>query len=576
MTSLKLTDLMIQNQAHTARLLQRLLSLAFFIKFFLLLFMFYGYQRYVPQHGVLIITLMVEAVCLILLNMGHHQTAFRVLVSAILISCLGTGLVFGAFPVYLMGGVLMASISAGMLLGIGPLIITAISGFGIWALFMTLNLSGIVPVTHQMLTTAELWVSQTGFVGLLLLMLCFMVRRLYHLIDIQNAQANQLRATLAELQSTALSHSQISKIKDELEISNMRYQTVIVASTGGIIEWDAASGLIQIDETTAQLIGLETDRLSHQPQTLLQYVHHDDRDRVWQEYCQLMQQGKERYESECRIVRTDGRLAWVMMRGIVHYDDQHRAQNMFIVHIDITERREAEQRLVEAKLEKEKLNLLAKFINDASHHFRTSLTVIMTSVWLLKRTQDEDKRRERIDFIEEHAITLNRLLESMFKMFRIDMVTALSLEPTPVNALIEEVVERSENFARKNTVTLTSVLDHTNPRVKADPDELGQAILNVVENGIIFNQPEGAVIITTRHDAHYVYIEVSDTGVGIPPEEQQRIFERFYKTDPARSKAGMGLGLTMSKKIIDLHGGEISVRSDEGRGSTFIIRLPAN
>jgi len=368
--------------------------------------------------------------------------------------------------------------------------------------------------------------------------------------------------------------TELKNMRNDLELSKMRYQSAVMASRGGVIEWDIRKHTIHANPTALEMLGISTSQHTFNADMMRQYIHPDDIEQVQREYEQAIAQRDEQYSSEYRLVHSDGNVIWVMVRGILRYASDGTPDSMVLIYIDMTDQKLAEKRALEVALEKEKLNLLTKFVNDASHHFRTSLTVILTSVWLLKRTQDPDKLRERVEFIEEHAITLNRLFDSLFKMFRIDMLNVLSLSPVRINELVQEVLERTETFALKNHIILETDLDDSNPIICADPDELGQALLNIVENAVIFSDEGGVVRVCTRKDEKNLYIDVIDGGIGIDPAEHTRIFERLYKSDPARSKGGLGLGLTMSRKLIELHHGEIFVDSQLGQGSTFTIRLP--
>jgi two-component system phosphate regulon sensor histidine kinase PhoR len=112
--------------------------------------------------------------------------------------------------------------------------------------------------------------------------------------------------------------------------------------------------------------------------------------------------------------------------------------------------------------------------------------------------------------------------------------------------------------------------------MKIDKDRIRQTITNLVHNAIKFNYPGGKVIISTDFNNESVSCSVSDTGMGISKEDLPHIFERFYKADKARSQGGSGLGLAIAKHTIQAHGGSISVKSEEGKGSTFSFILPFN
>ena len=102
----------------------------------------------------------------------------------------------------------------------------------------------------------------------------------------------------------------------------------------------------------------------------------------------------------------------------------------------------------------------------------------------------------------------------------------------------------------------------------------GETLINLVHNAVKFNSPGGKIVISTKHDKEFVIVSVSDTGMGISKDDLLHIFERFYKADKARSRGGSGLGLAIAKHTVQAHGGNITVKSEEGKGSTFTFNLP--
>jgi two-component system phosphate regulon sensor histidine kinase PhoR len=131
-------------------------------------------------------------------------------------------------------------------------------------------------------------------------------------------------------------------------------------------------------------------------------------------------------------------------------------------------------------------------------------------------------------------------------------------------------------LAKSRTITLTTELNPNIPAIKVDRDRIRQTLTNLVHNAIKFNHPGGKVIISTNYNNESTIVSVSDTGMGISKEDLPHIFERFYKADKARSQGGSGLGLAIAKHTIQAHGGNISVKSEEGKGSTFSFTLPIN
>ena len=151
----------------------------------------------------------------------------------------------------------------------------------------------------------------------------------------------------------------------------------------------------------------------------------------------------------------------------------------------------------------------------------------------------------------------------------------MSFQSANVNSLVEMVLKRLRPIARKRNI---EVIFESMREVTADIDEvkLSLAINNLVENAIKYNKEDGWVRVTLDADHKFFYLKVADSGVGIPEEFKDRVFERFYRVDKARSRetGGTGLGLAITKNVILLHHGAIRVESKEGEGTIFLVRIP--
>jgi signal transduction histidine kinase len=140
--------------------------------------------------------------------------------------------------------------------------------------------------------------------------------------------------------------------------------------------------------------------------------------------------------------------------------------------------------------------------------------------------------------------------------------------------LVREVARQARFLSDGHVEVSLDQVDEA--RVDGDPDHLKQLMLILADNAVKYTPPGGHVSLAARQDNGHLRLEVADSGVGIRPEEQARIFERFYRADPARSPGGAGLGLAIARWIAEEHGGTIAVQSSPGRGSLFRVELPAN
>ncbi|MHB0999080.1 MAG: sensor histidine kinase [Armatimonadota bacterium] len=222
-------------------------------------------------------------------------------------------------------------------------------------------------------------------------------------------------------------------------------------------------------------------------------------------------------------------------------------------------------------------NTRREFIGNVSHDLRSPVSNIrITSEVLERRAEklgDDSAKLFRIVVLETER--LERMIDELMELSAIESgKLVLHKEVFTVRQLLEELVQVANRQAEEKHLTI-GILADPEHKVVADRDRLGRAIMNILDNAIKFTPSGGQVVVSARIDGFELIIEVSDTGIGIPAGDIGKVFERFYRTDKARSqKGGTGIGLAIVKYIIDAHEGKVEVRSKEGRGSTFIITLP--
>jgi signal transduction histidine kinase len=211
------------------------------------------------------------------------------------------------------------------------------------------------------------------------------------------------------------------------------------------------------------------------------------------------------------------------------------------------------------------------FVSDASHELRTPLAVLRAQVELLDRETDEQRRHQGTRTLLRRLDELDRLVG--------DMLTLASAE---AGQLVEpRTVDLGEFFEDlRRDLPLFGERDYqvhpVNGTLQADPDRLTQVLRNLVRNAVAHTQPGDCVSVAAHaHDSH-LEITVSDSGPGIPPDQLERIFERFQRLDRGRSRdtGGSGLGLAIARAITEAHGGSIHAESAPGRGATFRLELP--
>ncbi len=219
------------------------------------------------------------------------------------------------------------------------------------------------------------------------------------------------------------------------------------------------------------------------------------------------------------------------------------------------------------------------FVANVSHEFKTPLTAIQGfAETLLGGAIDDKRNRGRfLEIIRTHAVRLGRLTDDLLKLARIE-ADKISVEVQPVAAadFIHSCLETARLNAAPRRITLQCDCPPDLPLFKGDPSSLQEILQNLLDNAVRYTADGGRVTVRAFARADEMVISVADTGTGIPKAEQERIFERFYRVDAARSResGGTGLGLAIAKHLVEAHGGRIEVESEVGHGSTFSVILP--
>ena len=215
-----------------------------------------------------------------------------------------------------------------------------------------------------------------------------------------------------------------------------------------------------------------------------------------------------------------------------------------------------------------------EFVSNVSHELKTPITSIRVLADSLMGMGEVPVELYR-EFMEDIS---NEIIDDLLSLVKMDKSEAeLNISQVNLNVLVEQILKRLRPIANRRKVEL---IFESIREVTADVDEmkLSLAITNLVENAIKYNMEEGWVRVTLDADHKFFYLKVQDSGIGIPEDVQDRIFERFYRVDKARSRetGGSGLGLAITRNVVLMHKGAIKLSSKEGEGSTFTLRIPLN
>ena len=218
-----------------------------------------------------------------------------------------------------------------------------------------------------------------------------------------------------------------------------------------------------------------------------------------------------------------------------------------------------------------------RFVSDASHELRAPLTSIQANLELLRVRRDmpAGEREEAVKEAAAEADRLARLVADLLALARADAGTTLRKENVELDGVLMEVVGDARHFVSGQRLELGAMEPAS---LRGDRDRIKQMLLILVHNAIKYTPPPGSVTVSLRREGRAPIFEVRDTGIGISREDLPRVFERFYRADPARSRdpGGTGLGLPIARWIATEHGGLIELESEPGTGTTATVRLPAS
>jgi two-component system phosphate regulon sensor histidine kinase PhoR len=218
------------------------------------------------------------------------------------------------------------------------------------------------------------------------------------------------------------------------------------------------------------------------------------------------------------------------------------------------------------------------FVANVSHELRTPIASINLLVETLQRgaMNDPDAAMHFLHRIQVETQAMAQLVEELLELSRLETgALSLDIEGFSVSDLLTEVRDRLMPAAGEKGVAMHLDVQHSLPPVAADAKRIEQVVMNLLHNAIKFTPADGSVMVRARRQGRGVQVDVTDTGVGMASADAERIFERFYKVDKGRSReGGAGLGLAIARHLLELHGSQLQVVSEVGRGSRFSFALP--
>jgi two-component system sensor histidine kinase SenX3 len=234
--------------------------------------------------------------------------------------------------------------------------------------------------------------------------------------------------------------------------------------------------------------------------------------------------------------------------------------------------------VVEDISERQRLEAVRRdFVANISHELKTPIGALGLLAETLATEDDPEVTRRLAQRMQREAFRVSSTIDDLLQLSQIEASEPPVRSPVPVGGLLDEAVDRTRPAAELRSVELLVEQPDESLTLLGDRRQLVSAVANLCDNAVKYSDAGSVVRLSAREDAGWVEIDVADQGIGIPARDQERVFERFYRVDRARSRdtGGTGLGLAIVRHVVQNHQGDISVSSREGEGSTFTLRLPA-
>lgn len=383
--------------------------------------------------------------------------------------------------------------------------------------------------------------------------------------------------------------NELKLAKEKAERSDERYRLVNTATGLGIFDWDILSNKIYYSKYYKRQLGYEPNELENTTDVWKNLLHPEDYEKATNYIDAYLKNPNGQYTSEFRLLHKNGEYIWILARAEALLNEEGKPIRLFGSHRNITVRKKAILKLEEQAIEllnaKEKAEesnrLKTEFLNNMSHEIRTPMNGILGFSELLNNPELSDAKKSYfINIIQNSGKQLLRVIDDILEISRLGTRQVKVIEkPVCLNDLLLELFSIFDIKAKENKIPLyvTKGLTDAESTILTDKSKLNKIISNLIENALKFTN-SGEIRFGYELKDNNIEIYVKDTGIGIVPEKQEIIFDRFSQEEKnlAQNVGGLGLGLSIAKENTELLGGKISVKSKKWEGATFIISLPYN
>lgn len=343
-----------------------------------------------------------------------------------------------------------------------------------------------------------------------------------------------------------------------------KFELAVAGASDHVIITDVDGKIIYANRAAEEMTGYaQQEMLGNRPSLWGKQMPQEFYQRMWR----TIKEEKKSFHGEVTNKRKEGALYVAEIHISPLFDEQGVLYGFVAIERDITKQKEIDRSKTE-------------FVSIASHQLRTPLTIINWYVEMLSAPGDRELSQKQLQYLDEITRASKRMIElvnSLLNVSRIEMGTFM-VEPEPVNfeIALEDVLKDLAPQIAKKRLSIVKRVDKDLPLIPADPKLLRMVLQNLVTNAVKYTQEEGVVTTSIEQRIGDILITIADTGMGIPLQQQSKIFQKFFRADNARMKEpdGNGLGLYIIRSIVESAGGEVWFSSEEDRGTAFYVTLP--
>lgn len=386
----------------------------------------------------------------------------------------------------------------------------------------------------------------------------------------------------------------VRKAREELYAKDEMYQLIIEGTTDCLWDWDIGSDRVFMTNHWKEKLGYAKRDILDSIKAWKDLIHPEDYVLVGRSVSEYLKKRISHFRVEYRIRMKNGEYIWVLAIGQGIWDKDGTPVRLVGTHTDISERKAIERSLKETMKQNRRLlneaieydKLKTEFFANISHEFRTPLNVILGTIQLIDvYHKDSEKTCEHFHKItrfmgamKQNCYRLLRLINNLIDITRIDSgFMQIQLENHNVVDVVEKATLSVVDYIESKSVALIFDTDVEEKIIACDADKIERVVLNLLSNALKYTKPGGTIWVNVFDQENQVQISVKDTGIGIPEEKLKSIFERFSQVNSSltRDNEGSGIGLSLVKSLIEMHGGKVEAKSVLGEGSEFLILIPA-